>query len=300
MKILRLLVCASLTLLPLAAACSSSTDDPTEDDTESSVDAITRGEIMTRAQQWVNLGVPYCGGVRGGTDYICGGTCYRPSAAWNNYRTDCSGYVSWAWQVTDDPSTYEYVNDRSGNNGWHTIPINSMTVGDAVVAKGHIKLFNKFVGSSSADIYEEYDCDKVARHTTQGFSRSGSFVYFNGDSRPYHAIRRNALTGASSPPIQPTSSCSVHSDGKLYCNNTRGAAMYSSASYGGSVVNHLRTSPSWFECWSTGQLHGGGNTTWYRTIGDDNGSRGFIPAVNLDTTSSFDANPSAHGLKHCQ
>jgi hypothetical protein len=47
--------------------------------------------------------MPYCGGVNGGTDYICGGTCYRSGAGntaqWNVYRTDCSGLVSWAWGV---------------------------------------------------------------------------------------------------------------------------------------------------------------------------------------------------------
>ncbi len=300
MTISRTVACLALAALPLVAACSASPDAGDEDDATSSVDAITRSEIVTRAQQWVALGVPYCGGVRNGTDYICGGTCNRPSAAWNNYRTDCSGFVSWAWQVTDDPDTYLYVSDRSGNNGWHTIPINSLVAGDAVVTKGHIKIFDSFAGTSSAKIYEEYDCDEVARHTTQGFWRSGSFIYFNGDSRPYHAIRRNGLTGPASPPAPPSSSCNVHSDGKLYCNNTQGSAMYSAPNYSGSVVNHLRTSPSWFECWTTGELHAGGNHTWYRTIGDDNGNRGYIPAVHLDTTSAFDANPSANGLKHCQ
>jgi hypothetical protein len=101
----------------------------------------------------------------------------------------------------------------------------------------------------------------------------------------------------SLPPLP--SNCNVHSDGKLYCVNASGAAMYASANFSSSVVNHLRTTDSWFTCWGTGQLHPGGNTTWYYTLGDDTGSWGWVPAVDLDTPSSFDANPSAYGLPHC-
>jgi hypothetical protein len=102
----------------------------------------------------------------------------------------------------------------------------------------------------------------------------------------------NAFAGASA-------ACSVHSDSKLYCDNTAGAAMRATPTNNGTIVNHLRTTFSFFECWGTGDLHAGGNTTWYHTIGDDNATRGWVPAVNLDTTSAFDANPSAHGLPHC-
>jgi hypothetical protein len=94
-------------------------------------------------------------------------------------------------------------------------------------------------------------------------------------------------------------SCSVHGDGRLFCNNTPGAAMRATPHLSSAVVNHLRTSFSFFECWGTGDRHAGGNTTWYRTIGDDNSNRGWIPAVDLSTTSAFDSNPSAHGLAHC-
>ena len=45
----------------------------------------------------------------------------------------------------------------------------------------------------------------------------------------------------------------------------RGAAMYASDNYTSGVVNHLRTTESWFKCWGTGQLHAGGNTTWMRS-----------------------------------
>jgi hypothetical protein len=93
--------------------------------------------------------------------------------------------------------------------------------------------------------------------------------------------------------------CSVRSNGRLYCRNTPNVAMHAQPTSASAVVNHLRTAYSYFECWGTGQLHAGGNTTWYKTIGDDNANRGWIPAVNLATTSQFDRNPSAAGLARC-
>ena len=96
-----------------------------------------------------------------------------------------------------------------------------------------------------------------------------------------------------------TANCNVHTDGKLYCVDVAGAAMHASPTLGSAVVNHLRTTNSYFQCWGTGDRHAGGNTTWYYTIGDDNGNWGWVPAVDLQTNSSFDANPSAAGFPHC-
>ncbi|HEY4119804.1 MAG TPA: glycoside hydrolase domain-containing protein [Byssovorax sp.] len=104
---------------------------------------------------------------------------------------------------------------------------------------------------------------------------------------------------ASPPPPSQTSACSVHSDGRLYCTDTAGSAMYADPTTSSAVVDHLETTNSWFQCWGTGQLHSGGNTTWYYTQGDDEGAWGWVPAADLDTTSAFDANPTAAGLAAC-
>ncbi len=196
MRFQRLLL-GTLFAVPLLPACSSA---PPNEATGSTGQAVTSSDIMARAREWVADAVPYCGGVRGGADVICGGICQRPAAAWDSFRSDCSGFVSWAWQIMDDPDTATFVSDRSGSNGWTTIAIDSLQAGDAVVTDGHIKLFSSFSGSSAADILEEWDCNQVAREQVQGFSRSGNTLYFNGDSRPYHPIRRNALTSAPPPP----------------------------------------------------------------------------------------------------
>lgn len=194
---------------------------PMEDDEEegSIASEIAVNDIMGRAQQWVDLKVPYCGGVRGGRDLICGGTCRRPSAPWNNYRTDCSGFVSWAWQIPDVPATATYVRDRGGPNGWRTVAIDDLQTGDAMVANGHIKLFSKMVGSNAAEILEEYGCGKVARKAVQSFTRLGGTTFrFNGDSRVYHPIRRNDVTGGGpgvdAPDTVETEGTQVFATGK--------------------------------------------------------------------------------------
>lgn len=103
--------------------------------------------------------------------------------------------------------------------------------------------------------------------------------------------------GGGTPP--PAGDCSVHSDGKLHCTNKDNSAMYKNHNAESGVVNHLRTTTSWFDCWGTGQKHAGGNTTWYHTLGDDNGKWGWVPGVDLSTPDTFDGDPGAYGLKKC-
>lgn len=113
-----------------------------------------------------------------------------------------------------------------------------------------------------------------------------------------------ALTGtvtASATPAQAAPRCGVSGE-KLWCTN-RVSPVYNKPSRTlppSTQIDTLRTTYSYFLCWSTGQAHAGGNYTWYKTVGDDHGRTGWVPAYKLDTTSSFDANPSAHGLDRCE
>ncbi len=134
-----------------------------------------------------------------------------------------------------------------------------------------------------------------------GFVPAVSLLTTSGfDANPSGAGLKQCPGSAPPPPPPPptSSSCGVRSDGKLYCTNTAGAAIFASPN-GGAIVNRLRTTVSWFDCWSTGAQHAGGNTTWYHTLGDDNGNWGWVPAVDLATTSAIDANPTAIGLRKC-
>lgn len=97
-------------------------------------------------------------------------------------------------------------------------------------------------------------------------------------------------------------SCGV-SGGVLWCNNAAGAPLRDKPSIDeppSQVVNHLRTTYSWFTCWSAGQYNDGGTDTWYFTEGDDNANWGWVAANYLYTTYDFDLNPSAYGLPRCQ
>ncbi|MEO7112225.1 MAG: hypothetical protein ABI183_17400 [Polyangiaceae bacterium] len=96
--------------------------------------------------------------------------------------------------------------------------------------------------------------------------------------------------------------CSVHADAWLFCGNTLYGFVYPDKSYDQDPVDQLATEYSAFECWGTGELHKGGNTTWYRTYGTSDPSNphlGWVAGVDLKTPDGFDANPTAYGLAPC-
>lgn len=203
---------ASSGILALASGCAEPPESGSSDHSGSdqavppagdeplgtTAQALTTSDVIACAEEWVADQVPYCGGVNGGTDYICGGVCHRPSAAWDGFRSDCSGFVSWCWQIPSDPTTYSYMNDNGGANGWQTIAIADLQAGDAVVCDGHIKIFSQFVSSNQAEVYEESNCGKVAHKSVQTFTQSGQTLKFQYDTRVYHAIRRNGIL----PPVR--------------------------------------------------------------------------------------------------
>jgi hypothetical protein len=106
--------------------------------------------------------------------------------------------------------------------------------------------------------------------------------------------------GGGAPSSSAGGPCAVQRDARLHCDNKAGAVLRAEAKNQSPVVNTLRTTSSWFECWTSGERHAGGNTTWYRTLGDDNGNRGFVAAVDLSTPESLDANPTVAGLAACR
>lgn len=81
--------------------------------------AITRDEVLSRAQRRVNAPVPY-----------------SQSKYYAGYRTDCSGYVSSAWATGTSWAT------RSFHLVTHPISVADLKPGDALLKKGyHIRLF---------------------------------------------------------------------------------------------------------------------------------------------------------------
>lgn len=108
----------------------------------------------------------------------------------------------------------------------------------------------------------------------------------------------NESLGSAPPPVGSSTSCKITSS-RLYCTN-QVAPLRNKPFFSGTTVNTLRTTYSWFKCWTTGQIHGGGNNIWYYTLGDDNANWGYMPAVSVSTTGYFDAHASTYGLPRCQ
>lgn len=74
---------------------------------------------------------------------------------------------------------------------------------------------------------------------------------------------------------------------------------HSSNSY---QVDVLRTTYSWFSCYTYGEWNSNGQKstwTWYKTMGDDTGRWGYVPASVVHTWKDFDLNPGAYGLPRC-
>ncbi|RSN15547.1 hypothetical protein DMB42_01575 [Nonomuraea sp. WAC 01424] len=110
-----------------------------------------------------------------------------------------------------------------------------------------------------------------------------------------------ALIGASllvTAPAQAqgNSPCYAKS-GHLYCGNEAGVGLWRYPRYSDAtkdVVDRLKSNPSYFQCYVSGQKHGGGNNIWYKTYGDVNGRTGYVAAKSVYT--SKDPFP---GVSHC-
>ncbi|NUR90348.1 MAG: hypothetical protein HOY71_40250 [Nonomuraea sp.] len=86
-------------------------------------------------------------------------------------------------------------------------------------------------------------------------------------------------------------------NGHLYCGNKARVTIWRSAEYSKydrDAIDTLMSNPSYFECYTRGQKHNGGNNVWYRTYGDVHGRTGYVAAVSVYTPR--DPFP---GVKHC-
>ena len=108
---------------------------------------ISRDEIMQRAQHWVDKKVPYSQ-----TKY------YTTPPDNRQYRTDCSGYVSMAWHLANQPSTRELDQYSTQLSGY-----DQLCPGDILLRKvplgsnppGHVVLFSGWADANTVTVYEE-------------------------------------------------------------------------------------------------------------------------------------------------
>lgn len=177
---------------------AGSTDPDTDPDDGANTFAET---VLARAKQWVDVKMPYCGGVNGGSDLLCGGTCVRTgvhaSPEWDPYRTDCSGFVSWSWSLPAPGriTTWfaPYFEQMEPNT--KVINVDDLLPGDALNNRTHIILFGGWANDdrTQARLLEEYDCGQVAVDRIRSISKvsdtevqvpSGRFFAIRLNSRP--------------------------------------------------------------------------------------------------------------------
>jgi hypothetical protein len=133
--------------------------------------------ILWRAQTWIN-------------DHVA----YNQSSTHDGYRQDCSGYVSFTWQLTK-PGT-----SPSGMSAYsYQIPFDSLQPGDALNnPSAHTMLFIKWVDQSQGTFiaYDEENPTSGTRQRTLTLNKSTGVIkqsiYYTYPGY-YKAIRKNGL-----------------------------------------------------------------------------------------------------------
>ena len=224
-------------LLLALAACSSAPDDEA---TASSDEAILGSTIVSRGMEWVNARLHYCQASRGAVDYdsSCWGwegsshRCDRESnAAWNAYRSDCSGFVTFAWGLPAVGDGGYVTSDFApfSTKFSHTIQGSQLQAGDALNKTNdeHIILFKNWVTPGHSAVFmEEPGCSSsqpYAHEFTSNVTISGDEVYVAYEGANFYAIRFNGWSasggggGGSSGGASAPDSCSK---GNGFCTET--------------------------------------------------------------------------------
>jgi uncharacterized membrane protein YgcG len=209
MRTTNLLGAVPVVALMLAAGCSGAPAGG--EDLGASSAAVTGSTIVSRGMEWVNAELHYCQAAAGAVDYDsscwawegASHRCDRESnAAWNAYRSDCSGFVTWAWglppvgdggYVTSNFAPY-------GTSFSHTIAGDDLQPGDALNKDPdeHIILFKQWVSAGHSAVFmEEPGCSSstpYAHEFTSDVTISGDEVYVAYEGATFYAIRYNGST----------------------------------------------------------------------------------------------------------
>ena len=107
--------------------------------------------FLDRAYNWIDLGV-----------------MYSETSEYDGYRKDCSGFVSYVWQLTDHPgdTTYSLAGGPWNADNSVRIDWSQLTPGDAInfpgdpaAGTGHVMLWGGWLNKEHTEIctMEEYD-----------------------------------------------------------------------------------------------------------------------------------------------
>jgi len=166
-------------------------------------EGLTTADAVARAEEWVTNQLQYCQAAYGQTDYdqACwsmpweqNDRCYRHSnAAWNPYRSDCSGLVSYAWGLAAPGRTtygfYPYQTDIT-----KAIQGTDLQAGDALNNADHVMLFKEWVTKGSKAV-EEPGCSttRAAARGQRGQGRRRAERVQWGSDRPVATGRADRL-----------------------------------------------------------------------------------------------------------
>jgi len=220
-------------ILLAITGCSAAPDDG------SSSSAIAQATIVNRGMDWVNAKLHYCQAAEGAVDYdsACWAwegashRCDRESnAAWNAYRSDCSGFVTYAWGLPAvGDGGYTTGDFAPFDNAFsHTISGTSLEPGDALnkTTNEHIILFKQWVTKNESAVFmEEPGCsssEPYAHEFTSNVSINGDEVYVDYEGATFYAIRFNGTTvsGGGSSGGGTSSSPDSCDKGNGYCTDT--------------------------------------------------------------------------------
>ena len=203
--------------------------------------SISRSEVLQRAQYWVNQGFTYSQAAPDAAD-----------PAGKTYRRDCSGLVSMAWHlnVARGLLTNEFLSMAQSNNTMHTIAVDDLQPGDAVVQDddgagpdGHIELFAFWKDANHHDGAYVYSFNRPGETVENPYAASNfGYVGFDDwtDLNTFQAIRYNNIADDAG---QPSSGSAVF-DGRLYefARGTDGTIKYWYGSGAGwSAINTIGT-----------------------------------------------------------
>ncbi|MFC4145543.1 FG-GAP repeat domain-containing protein, partial [Micromonospora mangrovi] len=151
---------------------------------------ISRGEILDRAQYWVDQGITY------DTNALTAG----PDGG--SYRRDCSGLVSMAWHLTSNYNTTAFQ-QLDGSHPWHALgSLGDLQPGDAIVRTGHMELFARWKSvadhSQGAYVYSFNQTGETVRNpdAVSNFGNIGFDSY--SDLTTYTPIRYDHVVGTAS------------------------------------------------------------------------------------------------------
>ncbi|MEU4581818.1 Ig-like domain-containing protein [Kitasatospora aureofaciens] len=170
----------------VAAGCAASSlfiAMPAAHAASSAGGTISRGEVLARAQSWVDEGVPY------------NQSGYKTDAN-GTYREDCSGFISMAWHLTDSLVTQTLPNVST------SISFSDLQPGDALdYTAEHTFLFANWTNKSSGDF--TYYAESNSHSPTHGPTSANinNSTVEGWPTNYYTALRYNNIVDDASPAV---------------------------------------------------------------------------------------------------